>query len=310
MLKNIIILLVATMALSACELKSAIQSVNDMPGKLDETNKQITNTNDNVHKQALQVAIDEMSKPENQQELFPLPAAMMPFGKAFAETAYENELLDYVFLKLKEVEEVNPTNGVDANGNDIPLTPDQLSKLYISKNGTLYSLFIISGYIPDQVMASIVQHQIVGNGLYQQLSLNILMMRVIFWRDLMLDSDLLEKPLTTSGMMNEAIHRLSKIEYVLELPFVSQVKLDVKDGVHNLVNVSDSLTKNGSLDATVSEWKKAYNGAMSGAQAYQKQSYTGNAQQDEANYRAETAAQSQALSTMKKYSDSWAQRLN
>src|SRR6185312_15227007 len=287
MLKNIIILLVATMALSACELKSAIQAVRDMPG-------QLATTNGAVHKQELAQDMDGMQKPENQELLSPLPTRLMPYAKDFAETANQDELLLYINSKIVEIEKVNPSNGVDANGNDIPLTPDQLSKLSTSKNGTLYSLFAISGYIPDQMISNIVQQQIVGNGLYQQLSLNILMMRVIFWRDLMLDSDLLAKPLTNAKMMNEAISYLSKIEYVLELPFVSQVSLNVVDGVHNLVNFSDALTKSGSLDATVGEWKKAYNDALSGAQAYQKQSYTGNAQQDEANYRAETAAQSQA----------------
>lgn len=309
MLKNILILSAAVMALSACELKGAIQSVREMPDKIDSTNGQITKTNDAVHKQALQVAIDEMAKPENQAKLSPLPSAMMPFGKAFAETAYEDELLDYIYLKIKEIEEVNPMNGVDANGNDVPLTSDQLNQLRISKNGTLYSLFIISGFIPDQVLSSIVQHQVVEGGRYQETALNILMMRVIFLRDLMLDSDLLEKPLNNSGMMNEAIKDLMKIQYVLTLPFVAKVSLHVKDGVNNLVDMSDSLTADGSLAATVGEWQKAYNNALAGAQAYQKETLTGNAQQDEAIYRQEMLSQTQALSTMKKYSDAWAKGL-
>jgi hypothetical protein len=234
---------------------------------------------------------------------------MMPFGKAFAEEAHEDELLDYIYLKVKEIEEVNPSNGVDAQGNDIPLTPDQLSKLRVSKNGTLYSLFIISGFIPDQMLSDIVQHQILGGGRYQQTALNILMMRVIFLRDLMLDSDLLEKPLNNSGMMNKAIEYLAKIEYVLELPFVSQVSLHVKDGVNNMVDIEDSLTATGSLTATANEWKKAYNSALNGANAYQKQALTGDAQEDEALYRQEMAQQTQALATMKKYSDKWSATL-
>jgi hypothetical protein len=230
---------------------------------------------------------------------------MMPFGKAFAEEAHEDELLDYIYLKIKEIQEVNPSNGVDANGNDIPLTTEQLNRLRINKMGTLYSLFIISGFIPDQILSNMVQHQILEGGRYYETTLNILMMRVIFLRDLMLDSDLLEKPLINAGMMTEAIKNLTKIEYVLELPFSSQVRLQVVDGVNHLVEVKDSLTADGSLAATRAEWKKAYNNALDGAQAFQKQSLTGDAQKDETLYRREMAAQSQALSTMKKYADKW-----
>jgi hypothetical protein len=302
MLKKLLILSLATVALSACEVKDAVQSVNNMPGKLDQTNQQMSQLS---HDQTLLLTTQEMAKPENQEKLSPLPSALMPYAKKFAETAYEDELLDYIYLKIREIEEVNPSNGTDANGNDIPLTADQLHALSISKNGTLYSLFIISGYIPDAMMANIVQHQVYGRGRYQGLTMNILMMRVIFWRDLMLDSDLLEKPLANAEAMDEAIHRLNKIEYVLELPFVSQVSLNVKDGVYKLVDVSDSLTASGSLAPTEGEWKKAYNNALSSAQSYQKQSLTGNPQQDEAAYKAEQAEQIQALSVMKKYSDKW-----
>lgn len=305
MLKHLLILSAMVALLAGCEAKDAITSVNEMPGKIDSTNKQITKTNDSVHKQTLEVAINGMEDSDNQALLFPVPTKLMPYGKVFAEEATPEEIFLYVKAKLKEISEVNPTNGFDSSGNEIPLTPDQLTKLFISKNGTLEALYIISAYIQDDKLSQMVQDQIVNRGPYQGLMLNILMMRVTFVRDVLLDNDSLEKPMDNARAMADITKNLMQLEYVLELPFVQEVALKVKDGVHSFVDVDDSMASAATMNKTRNEWKKAYNLASSVTQSYAKQSLTGNAQTDEQIYRQEIAAQNQELATMKAYVDKW-----
>lgn len=302
MMKKLFILSIAALALTACELKDAVKSVNEMPGDLGEMKSQM---NELDYKQTLLLTSQGMEKPENQASFAPFPSAMMPYGKKFAEAANETDFLDYVKLKLKQISEVNPSNGVDANGNEVALTQDQLKDLYISKNGTLYSLFIISGYYPDNKLADMIQNQIVHNGPYRQYALNVLMMRVIFWRDLYLDGDLLEKSLSSSGLMNEAIQDLDKIGYVLNLPFVKQVKLTVKDGVHNFVDLDQSLGDAATFAATTGEWQKVYNNALDAAHSYEQGTLTGDPATDKELLRQEVAAQAQALATLKAQTDKW-----
>jgi hypothetical protein len=152
-----------------------------------------------------------------------------------------------------------------------------------------------------------VQDQVVNRGPYQSLMLNILMMRVTFVRDVLLDNDLLEKPMDNARAMSDITNNLMKLEYVLELPFVQSVALKVKDGVHGFVDVDDSMKIASTMNKTRNEWKKAYNLASSVTQSYEKQSLTGNPQEDEQLYREEIVAQNRAVATMKAYADKWSQ---
>lgn len=308
-MKNIILIAALAMSMVGCKMLDAVDSVNATPAKMDDMNNQIKKTNNAVHKQTLLVAINEMSKPENQAKLFPVPTAMMPAGKAFAEEATREELVLLTYDWIKEIEEVTDLKKIDAAGNEVEYTIEEKNQMRREKTAKLYAMFIIAGFTPDEVVADIINTEILGNGRFQETGLQFLMMRTLFIRDVMLQASLLAKPLKTSGMMNEAVKYLQKLEVILRLPFVKEVSLNVVDKELKLLEVSESLGSADSFASTVGMWQKALDRAVDGNQTLQQKDWTGNTAENDRLYRAELAAQAKAINVLKANADAWQKKL-
>src|SRR5690349_19282737 len=125
MKKSVLILLSLSMTLflSACELPD-IAGLNSMPKKMDNLNKGMEDTNGAIHKQTLLLALNELNKRENQENMFPVPTGLMPAGQVFAETATPEELIHLTYTELKKLEENTLVTGFGADG-PTPLTEQE-----------------------------------------------------------------------------------------------------------------------------------------------------------------------------------------
>lgn len=305
-------LTLAASLLAACDkIDKSIEAVNATPEKMDTMAGKMDQTTDAIRLQKLLIAVQEMSKKENQALLIPFPSGLMVAGKTFAEEAKPKELAELTYLWLKTIEEVNPLKKLAANGNnglgedEAPYSSAELNDIRQQKMAMLYALFVVAGMTPENTVTQLINEQIVGHGRFKKTVLQFLMMRVIFIRDLALDASLLSKSISTSGEMAEAVDYLKKMDRVLRLPFAKQIALKVEDGQTHLVSYEESLANSESFNACTGMWQKALNRAKEGSNAYQRESLTGNEAADEQNYRRELQDQAGAMTVMKTYAESW-----
>ena len=85
--------------------------MSGMSGKMDETNGKMEKMVKAIHNQTLDVALTDILKPENTKYvngMIPNPASMMVPGKIFAEEATADELVQFTYITLLEINSAQP----------------------------------------------------------------------------------------------------------------------------------------------------------------------------------------------------------
>lgn len=328
--------------LSAC---GKINDLMDMPGKMDKliekmdtTNDKINGTNvnmqgtiDALHKQVLLTALQELDKPANKENIFPIPTGLMPAGKAFAEEATGEEIMELLYSKMREIEEVNPLKGMDHDGAPLSLTQEQLQVLRADKLAKLYSLMIIATFAPDEsdvaedirnqvvkprhdVVSEIINSQINENGRYYDTAMAFFALRGYFLREVMLKLSLKvdassAETLHTTGMMSDALKYLIKLDQISKVSFATkwplrpeQIKVHLHEKEFNLL-VFDEVQDLGTQRATAQIWQIALNKALAGMTDFGQQFSV--SQKQSPIYLAQVQKQSSIANSMQAYINSW-----
>ena len=307
--KNLILCVpVLVFALTACELPD-IKGLNSMPAKTAEMSNKMDETNEAIRLQKMGIALENLEKPENQARISPIPSGLMAWAKIFAEAAKPEELVEFTYLSLKALEEVNPATGLDQDGIPSNYTDADKLRVRLQKTASLSGLMAIAAFIQDEKIESIIQHDILGNGRFQETGLNLLALRAAFLRDTMLAQSLnirsdSPKVLTNSGMMQEALKYLYKLEKISRLPFADAVQVKVQEKQYNLISFEEKQDAMG-RKATGDMWKVALQKSLAGISSYQKQSWTSDQKVNEQMFNSEIAAQANAANTMQKYVNAW-----
>lgn len=336
--------------LSGC---SKLNNMFDMPDKMDKltekidtTNGAVEKTNDKMksmqsalHKQVLLTAIQEASKPGNMEMIFPIPTGLMPSGKAFAESANAQEIMDFVYITMREIEEVNPLKGIDKDGNPLPLTDADLDYLRANKLAKLYALMVIAGFTPDQydraadlkksqenksaevevrddTLSQIIDEQINQNGRHYDTAMAFMALRGYFLREVLLKLSLKVDPsaaetLHTKGLMEDALKYLVKLDQVSKASFETvlpvrpaQFQVHLHEKQYNLL-VFDEVQDVATQKETAKTWSVALKKAQSGMNDFANQ-MSENSKQTEA-YAKLVRDETAIVNTMQSYVDSWKQ---
>lgn len=238
-MKQIILCLPLLFALLGCDAVDAIKATKAMPKKMDDMNRKMDQTNQGVHKQTLLIALDNLSRAENWEYVLPVPYDLMPYAKEFAEAATPQELLELTYLWLEKINNGRPTPpiGKDGDGNpfvreDGTFSPEAVKKINNEKMVRLIILQAMAGFAPQTTIDQMIQNEVYqagdGSGRLQSTLYSLLMMRVQFIRDVLLDNSVMAAKMTHVGHFEKAIALLEQIEVVASLPFADEIQLKIK----------------------------------------------------------------------------------
>lgn len=291
----------APLFMTGCELPD-IAGLNSMPKTTGEMVGKMNETNDAIHKQTLLLALTELNKRENQENMFPVPTGLMPAGQVFAETATPEELIHLTYSELVKLQENTLVTGFGDDG-PTPLTEQDKSYSRFKKFAALSSLQVIAGFAQDEKVDEIIRHDIEGNSRFAEAGLAFLALRAYFIRDVLLKLSLKidetsAKTLNNSGQMNEAIKYLKKLDKLSRLNFnnypVIQLKLENEAA---FTGFDENLTAR-RLE-TPNMWALAIQKAVAGSEVFKNRAVPGS------NQAAEIAAQNQAIQEMRNALAAW-----
>lgn len=266
---NILSFMVTLLLLSGC----GIQKMFDMPDKMDSMNKKMdqmtegmekTNSNmgqminlmgktvKGVDKQKVLLPFQQLMDEKNYDLLSPIPSKLMPLAKEFAEAIPAKDFAEISYLWLKEIKEVNPMKKLDKDGNEIPFNTEEITKINNLKLGRLSALQAVCGFLPDEKLNSVIEQQLVHYGRFEKTVYKILMMRVQFILDIMLNESLLSEPLTTVGEIKEAVMYASKLDFISRMGYAEKIAVKVEGFLAPLETFEEKLN----INVAVKSYKK------------------------------------------------------
>lgn len=203
-----------TLFLSGC---GVIKATEGMPDKMDQMSAQMKKTNDVVDQQPVQISFEDLLKPELGQDLFPVPFDLMPFAQKFGQYAEPEDVVQVVYLWMKKLNELSqdPTNPISDTAFQ-----HHLAQVYSA-------LAAVCGLLPDEKVQTIIDTEIVHEGRYIDSAKDLLLLRVRFIRDVLMNADLFSKPLDDVGKLEQAIKYGNSIDMVAGLPFATDLSLNI-----------------------------------------------------------------------------------
>jgi PBP1b-binding outer membrane lipoprotein LpoB len=221
-----IIILVAGVLVGCGKLNGTMDATQQMPDKMDQTfqqikttNDQMKTTNDTVKQEPVAIALEKLQDPANGSNLLPIPFDLMPWAETFGQYASTDQVIKIVYLW---VQKLNTTT------LDIP-NPTDADKAVFNQRlmQTFMSLESVCGLLPDDKVQQIVKEQIGDEGRFQTTAMQMLMLRVRFLRDVMINSSLLSEPIDNAGKLEQGIAYANSIEYVARLPYANKISVDI-----------------------------------------------------------------------------------
>jgi hypothetical protein len=218
------------------------EKMNDTIHAIAETNRKMEKVNSAIHKQTLVVALTEMMKSENTQYLFP-PTGMMPAGQTFADEATSDEVVQLVYVTLKDIDEVQPQDTLSAK---------EAQDFDHKKLSKFTSLEVIAGLMSQASIEEAVKIEINGGGRYDNTVHQLLMLRALLVKSILVEEDLFSTKLDDLGKIKEAITRVSELDWIARLPFVNQISVKTRGMLSPDNNVNEKLDPR----MTVTMWNR------------------------------------------------------
>jgi hypothetical protein len=269
MIRALLAVIMVTSGLGCAKLDDMFK----MPKKMDSMNRSVDRTNETVERQPVLLAFEAMMKEEYAVDLLPIPFNIMGFAKEFGKYATVEDLVELFYVKIKELNEV-------VIESETP-TPEQIKAFNHKKSHTLILLQAVAGLLPDEKVKAIVRERILTDDRFRDSALSLLMMRVEFINQVLLDESVLHEPITAVGTFEKAVEYANSIEYIARLPFTDRIKVEIT-GFYN--PDKDDLIETLDPKATVAIWEKIKKKAVRGLSSIQPQEWTGDKASDEALY--------------------------
>jgi hypothetical protein len=245
-------LVLGLMLLSGCGVKDSLDATNatisKTNGSLESMSSDMKGLGSSFKKQALMVALSDMLKPENTENLLP-PTGMLIGGNAFAANMDADDLVKLGFLWMTEVEKSFPDESKRVSGQ---FPPEVVKEFDHKKLVKITGLSIIAGLSPQSVIDDMIKIQVEGQGRYVAIVNPLLMLRSSFIKNMLLDGDLLGSKISNLGMLTEAVKQASALEFIVKLPFASKIGILTTGMLDPDDNISDKLD----LNQTKAIWKR------------------------------------------------------
>jgi hypothetical protein len=286
-MRNLAVLLSTALVLSACGTQKAIDATRSMPGKMDDMINKTNHLNQIVDLQAEMLPFEGLLKPEYGRDLAPIPFDLMPYAKKFAQYAPAEDIPELVYVWVKKLNEaaLDPTTGE---------TQDQFLH---RKMQTLAALQAVCGFLPHAKVKQIINSEIYHSGRHQTAALQVLMLRVRFLRDVLLEASLFSAPMDSVGALQKAVEYNDEIDFIARLPFAGDIAVTITGFPEPVQEAMDT-------KLALTEWQKIKLKANRSLKVEPKV-YTGIPAQDQALYQQQYNLMVQNLKLVDDRISSW-----
>lgn len=286
-MKRLTLVLMAVLAVGCQKIDKSIDSVNAMPAKMDGLQAKID-------RQGAFLTFKELVDETNAEEILPIPFDLMGFAKEFGKFANEEDLVELFYLYNKKLNEVV----IDSTNP----TPEEIKRFNHKKSHELAALQAVAGLMPQEKVQGIIDSRILRDDRYRDAGLAMLMMRVQFIRDVLLELSLFSEPIDVVGEFEKAIEYGNQIDFIARLPFTKFIAMSVTGFIE--VERPDVIEQ---LDPAVAlaTWKKIKTKATRGLSKIEVQEWTGNAASDQAMHQERLRRFAIGLGMVEKQINSW-----
>jgi hypothetical protein len=272
-------------------INGTMNATQSMPGKMDDTLNQMKQTNDTVSQEPVAIALQDMLDPQYGVALSPIPFDIMPFAQTFGKYASTDQIIQIVYLWMQKLNE--RTIGVDTP------TADQIAAFTPQQNQTYYALEAICGLLPDAKVQQIVLEQITGAGRYQTSATQMLMLRVRFIRDVLINASLLSEPIDNVGKLETGVGYANSIDDIARLPYAASISVDIFGFLPPLAEVKETLNP---TSVALGVWSNIKTAVTISATPLV---LTGDPVQDKQLYQQQLVRQNTAMATVNAKIKSW-----
>lgn len=208
-------------------MKEMIQGMGTTNANMREMIRGMDATVVGINDQRVLLPFEQLMNEANYERLSPIPSQLMPWGQKLAQAIPVKDFAELVYLWLKEIREVNPIKAQDKEGNELDYTPAEISRINKVKLGRFYALQTVCGFLPDEKVTEIIDLHIKQYSRFEKVAYKILMMRAQFIRDILLQESLLSEPLSSVGVIKEAMMYVEKLDFIALLPFKSKISYKI-----------------------------------------------------------------------------------
>jgi hypothetical protein len=293
--------LVLSLGLSGCEALDALRATKEMNGKMDgmndkmeSMNKKMDSTNDamkktvdGVHGQELLLPLENMLTTESLEYIVPVPTALMPFAKKFAEAATPAELMDLTLVWLNQINNVTPIGNVDTEGKAKDMTEEELNSLRKHRIGKTMALAAIAGFTPQNIVEQVIEINIKHSSRHLPTAYKFLALRAFFIKEVLLEKSLLDGLMSSVGILEDSVKYMNYLSYLVNLSFAKSIAVHttgLSEVFYEDINYSLNDENVKAIDAT---WVKIKTKAEIDLADYQPRNVTGDKTEDDAAYADE-----------------------
>lgn len=240
-MKTAAILLASVLLITGCGAHDAIKATKGMPDKMDDMSRKLDRTETALGRV---FSFEAMLKEQYGRVLLPVPFDLIPFAREFAKYAPAKELVEVTYLWVRKINETTL---------DLPSpTPEEIFQFDWRKMHVQAALQAVAGEIPRAKLDQIIREQILSGGRHSDDALNLLMLRVRYLRDVMLDGSVLSGQVDNVGKLEEAVKFAEEIEYIARLRFSPMIGIEITGFKNNDWDVLEKFES----DAALKVWKK------------------------------------------------------
>jgi hypothetical protein len=244
----------------ALPLVSGCNSIFGMPDQMADMQQQMNTLNQKIgtveqasHDQVLDGAIKDMFDANNTLSLS-APAAMMPAAKIYADTATDDELIQYAFVLMSDINQGTPDPSLQNSDGSWPAAVVAQFDNHKAIERTI--LVLIAGLAAEDKVERIVHDQIDAQGLYQGTTYSFLMFRYIGIETVILPENDLTKLNQSDNLatIQDTYTQLQALDYIRGLPYLSQLSFSVLGMLDTSMNMTLSLGQT-DLDYPTTEYR-------------------------------------------------------
>lgn len=216
-----------------CKVTDALNSTAGMDQRMiqlqsgmDTTNKNMEKMVDAVHDQQVVLPYEQLLTAENATVLKPIPFKMMAYGEKMAQAMTAEELVKLTYIWLKEIDESQPEKDskdckVNEVGKEICGKPfyskELLARTNHEKEARFAALKVLAGFAPQSIIEEIVQEHLTTPGRFRRTTLNLLTLRSMMLKEILLDESILKEELWTIKVADEGFKYMNQLNYIAEI---------------------------------------------------------------------------------------------
>jgi hypothetical protein len=277
------------------KMESMNNKMESMNNKMDSTNQSMQKTVDGVHGQELLLPLENMLTTESLEYIVPVPTALMPFAKKFAEAATPAELMDLTLIWLNQINNVTPLGNVDTTGNAKDMSDEEFNSLRKHRIGKAMALAAIAGFTPQNVVEQIIVENVKHSSRHLPTAFKFLALRAFFIKEVLLEKSLLDGLMSSVGILEDSVKYMNLLTYLVNLSFSKSIAVHttgLSEVFYEDINYSLNDENVKAIDST---WVKIKNKAEIDLADYQARNVTGDKTQDDEAYKDELNRISVAL---------------